>query len=175
MQALLTFAAWIAHAVLLYFCIGLRSLCDHTLPIAHALAANDLAAACHLTGRIVSRDTDHAQPADLSKAAVESLVENGNDALFGTLFWFVIAGGPGALLFRLSNTLDVMWGYRTARYNSFGRVAARVDDALNWVPGRPTAVSYEMLGQTRLALRYGPRFCSWWCCHCFQLTRLFVI
>jgi len=148
-----TAAALSAHAVLLYFCIGLRSLRDHTVPIAQAIAADDLAAARHLTSRIVSRDTDNAAPADLSKAAVESLLENGNDAVFGTLFWFVLAGGPGALLFRLANTLDAMWGYRSARYNLFGRVAARVDDGLNWVPARLTALSYALLGQTRQALQ----------------------
>jgi len=153
LHALPTAAALGAHAVLLYFCIGLRSLRDHTVPIAQAIAADDLAAARHLTSRIVSRDTENAKPADLSKAAVESLLENGNDAVFGTLFWFVIAGGPGALLFRLVNTLDAMWGYRTARYNLFGRVAARVDDALNWVPARLTAMSYALLGQTRQALQ----------------------
>ncbi|PUA18019.1 adenosylcobinamide-phosphate synthase CbiB [Glaciimonas sp. PCH181] len=146
------FAALIVHAVLLYFCIGLRSLRDHTVPIAQALAADDLATARHLTGRIVSRDTENAAAADLSKAAVESLLENGNDAVFGTLFWFAIAGGPGAVLFRLVNTLDAMWGYRTARYNLFGRVAARIDDALNWAPARLTAVSYAVLGKTSLAL-----------------------
>lgn len=153
LHALPAAAALTAHAVLLYFCIGLRSLRDHTVPIAQAIAAGDLPAARHLTSRIVSRDTAHAKPADLSKAAVESLLENGNDAVFGTLFWFVIAGGAGALLFRLVNTLDAMWGYRTARYNLFGRVAARIDDALNWLPARLTAWSYALLGQTRLALQ----------------------
>ena len=148
-----TIAALIVHAVLLYLCIGLRSLRDHTVPIAQALNADDLLTARHLTSRIVSRDTGHAQPADLSKAAVESLLENGNDAVFGTLFWFVVAGGPGAVLFRLVNTLDAMWGYRNARYNWFGRFAARVDDLFNWVPARLTALSYAALGKTRLAFQ----------------------
>ncbi|MGZ9711392.1 adenosylcobinamide-phosphate synthase CbiB [Glaciimonas sp. GNP009] len=143
--------ALIVHAVLLYLCIGLRSLRDHTVPIAQALSADDLVTARHLTSRIVSRDTGQAQPVDLSKAAVESLLENGNDAVFGTLFWFVVAGGPGAVLFRLVNTLDAMWGYRNARYNWFGRFAARVDDLFNWVPARLTALSYAAVGQTRLA------------------------
>ncbi|QRX84142.1 adenosylcobinamide-phosphate synthase CbiB [Glaciimonas sp. PAMC28666] len=145
--------ALMMHAVLLYLCIGLRSLRDHTIPIAQALAVDDLVIARSLTSRIVSRDTSQAQPADLSKAAVESLLENGNDAVFGTIFWFVVAGGPGAVLFRLVNTLDAMWGYRTPRYNLFGRVAARIDDGLNWVPARLTAVSYALLGRTSLALQ----------------------
>lgn len=141
------------HAVLLYFSLGLRSLRDHALPIERALAQDDLAQARRLTARIVSRDTAQADASDLAKAAVESLLENGNDAVFGTLFWFILAGGPGAVLFRLANTLDAMWGYRTPRYQAFGSVAARIDDALNWIPARFTALSYSFLGNTRQALR----------------------
>lgn len=144
-------AGWAVHALLLYFCLGLRSLRDHTLPIAQALRRNDLPQARRLTAMIVSRDTENADASDLAKAGVESLLENGNDAVFGTLFWFVVAGGPGAVLFRLANTLDAMWGYRTTRFLAFGCVAARIDDVLNWVPARLTALSYTLLGNTRLA------------------------
>lgn len=133
------------HVLLLYFALGLRSLREHTLPIFEALRAGDLPAARTLTGRIVSRDTADATSSDLARAGAESLLENGNDAVFGTLFWFLVAGGPGALLFRLSNTLDAMWGYRSERYNLFGRVAARADDLLNLVPARLTALSYLLL------------------------------
>lgn len=150
----LPFAAQTAlHALLLYFCIGLRSLRDHMLPIWHALHADDLPAARALTARIVSRDTQDATESELAKAATESMLENGNDAVFGTLFWFAIAGGPGALLFRLANTLDAMWGYRTARFNLFGRVAARLDDALNYVPARLTALSYALLASGTASTR----------------------
>jgi adenosylcobinamide-phosphate synthase len=139
------------HAMLLYFSIGLRSLRDHMLPIAHALEAGELAKARALTSRIVSRDTRRSGEPELAKAAVESLLENGNDAVFGTLFWFAIAGGPGALLFRLANTLDAMWGYRNERFHAFGWMAARTDDMLNWIPARLTALSYAILGDTRSA------------------------
>jgi adenosylcobinamide-phosphate synthase len=141
------------HVALLYFSLGLRSLRDHTSPIEQALRHGDLAAARASTGRIVSRDTAQADAGDLAKAGVESVLENGNDAVFGTLFWFIVAGGPGALLFRLANTLDAMWGYRTPRYLAFGCVAARLDDALNWIPARLTAVSYALLGDTAQAWR----------------------
>jgi adenosylcobinamide-phosphate synthase len=137
-----------AHAIALYFCIGLRSLRDHNLPIAKALAGGDLAQARLLTARIVSRDTREANAADLAKASAESLLENGNDAVFGTLFWFAVAGGPGAVLFRLANTLDAMWGYRNARFEQFGCAAARIDDALNYIPARLTALSYVALTPT---------------------------
>jgi adenosylcobinamide-phosphate synthase len=147
-----------AHALLLYLCIGLRSLREHNLPIAQALQQGELAQARVLTARIVSRDTRDASEADLAKASTESLLENGNDAVFGTLFWFALAGGPGALLFRLANTLDAMWGYRSARFLAFGRAAARVDDALNFVPARLTALSYVLLAPTLADKRH-----AWHC------------
>lgn len=134
-----------AHALMLYLALGLRSLRDHNIPIARALQDGDLAQARLLTARIVSRDTASAGSADLAKASAESLLENGNDAVFGTLFWFAVAGGPGAVLFRLANTLDAMWGYRSSRFNQFGCVAARIDDALNFIPARLTALSYVLL------------------------------
>ena len=148
------YSLWLAAAwqvLLLYFCLGLRSLRDHVLPIAQALQAGELERARALTARIVSRDTSQLSESDLSKAAVESVLENGNDAVFATLFWFVVAGGPGALLFRLSNTLDAMWGYRTPRLLAFGCAAAKIDDAWNWLPARLTAFSYALLGDWRQA------------------------
>ena len=133
------------HALLLYFALGLRSLRDHTLPIFAALDRGDLPAARQLTARIVSRDTAHEDASGLARAGAESLLENGNDAVFGTLFWFLAAGGAGALLFRLANTLDAMWGYRSRRFNLFGRAAARIDDVLNYLPARLTALTYVLL------------------------------
>ena len=141
------------HALMLYFALGLRSLYDHTRPIEMALDAGQLDEARRLTARIVTRDTTQADPEALAKAAVESLLENGNDAVFGTLFWFAVGGGSAALLFRLANTLDAMWGYRSERFLQFGCVAARVDDVLNWIPARLTALSYALFGRTGLALR----------------------
>lgn len=141
------------HALTLYAALGLRSLGEHTLSIAQALDAGQLTLARQRTRWIVSRDTEQSSPDELAKAAVESLLENGNDAVFATLFWFAVAGGPGALLFRLANTLDAMWGYRSVRFNRFGRCAARLDDALNYLPARLTAGSYALLGHTRLAWR----------------------
>jgi adenosylcobinamide-phosphate synthase len=151
----LTLLSWLAcayggaalHALLLYLGIGLRSLRDHTLPIHAALADGDLERARALTSRIVSRDTAQAGERDLAKAGAESLLENGNDAVFGTLFWFLVGAGPGVVLFRLANTLDAMWGYRNARFDLFGKVAARIDDVLNYVPARLTALSYVLLAQ----------------------------
>lgn len=137
---------------LLYFALGAQSLCEHAEAIAKPLRDGHLEAARQRVGWIVSRDTSALDESGVAKAGVESVLENGNDAIFGTLFWFALLGGPGALLFRLANTLDAMWGYRTERFNLFGRFAARFDDVLNWLPARLTALSYALLGQTRNAL-----------------------
>lgn len=136
---------FLIHALLLYLCLGLRSLREHNLPIADALLRHDLPAARLLTARIVSRDTSRSSENELAKASAESLLENGNDAVFGTLFWFAVAGAPGAVLFRAINTLDAMWGYRNGRYARFGCTAARLDDAVNYIPARLTALSYLLL------------------------------
>ncbi|WP_250499111.1 adenosylcobinamide-phosphate synthase CbiB [Caballeronia sp. GAWG1-5s-s] len=143
--------ACIVHVMLLWFALGAKSLRQHIAPIARALSLGDLDSARTLTSRIVSRDTSQADELALSRAAVESALENGNDAIFGALFWFAIAGGPGALAFRLANTLDAMWGYRTPRYLRFGWAAARFDDVLNYLPARLTAASYALTGDTGMA------------------------
>lgn len=144
---------WALDVVVLYFCLGARSLSEHAEAIALPLQAGDLPLARQKVGWIVSRETAALDTAGVACAAVESVLENGNDAVFGALFWFAVAGAPGALLYRLANTLDAMWGYRNARFNAFGCCAARIDDALNWLPARLTALSYALLGQTRQALR----------------------
>ncbi len=138
-------------AALLYLAIGWRSLEEHARRVAAALASGDLLAARERVGQIVSRDTAAMAPGDIAKAAVESVLENGNDAVFGAIFWFAVAGAPGAVAYRLANTLDAMWGYRNVRYSHFGWAAARLDDLLNYLPARLTALTYAALGKTRLA------------------------
>lgn len=137
--------------LLLYFAIGATSLAQHARAVKTALDQNDLDLARVRVGMIVSRDTRAMQPDDIAKATIESVLENGNDAVFGALFWFAACGVPGAVAYRLANTLDAMWGYRTPRYIFFGWAAARLDDVLNWIPARLTALSYSLLGSTRSA------------------------
>jgi adenosylcobinamide-phosphate synthase len=139
--------------LLLYLVIGRRSLQLHAQRVAAALDGNDLHAARHRVAMIVSRDTAGMRRAEIAGAAVESVLENGNDAVFGALFWFAVAGAQGALLYRLVNTLDAMWGYRTPHYRYFGWAAARFDDLLNLVPARLTALTYALCGHGRAALQ----------------------
>lgn len=139
--------------VVLYLCIGLRSLGEHARPVADALAGDDLPAARLAVGRMVSRDTATLDATQVAAAATESVLENGNDAVFGALFWFVVLGAPGAVLYRLANTLDAMWGYRTPRFLRFGWAAARLDDVFNFIPARLTALTYAAVGDAPKAWR----------------------
>jgi len=136
--------------LILYLALGYRSLAEHARPVAEALAEGDQDTARQRAAMLVSRDSEAIEPAP---ATVESVLENGHDAVFGALFWFLLLGPAGAVLFRLSNTLDALWGYRSARHNHFGRVAARLDDVLGYLPARLTAISYALLGNTHKALR----------------------
>jgi adenosylcobinamide-phosphate synthase len=143
---------WAAVAAL-YFALGHQSLREHAQRVHGALAAGNLDEARVQVSYMVSRDTAKMDNRAVAAAAVESVLENGNDAVFGALFWFLVAGAPGVLLFRLSNTLDAMWGYRTPRYLYFGWAAARLDDVLNFIPARLTALTYALIGSTGTALR----------------------
>jgi adenosylcobinamide-phosphate synthase len=138
--------------LLLYFTLGATSLAQHARAVKNALDANDLPTARVQVGMIVSRDSDTMPGDDIAKAAIESVLENGNDAVFGAIFWFIVFGAPGAVAYRLANTLDAMWGYRTPRYFYFGWAAARLDDVMNLIPARLTALTYSVLGHTRDAL-----------------------
>ncbi|AEF98797.1 adenosylcobinamide-phosphate synthase CbiB [Methylomonas methanica] len=138
---------------ILYFCIGARSLQQHAYAVYSALTSSDLALARQQVGHIVSRQTADMTLDDVRRASVESILENGADAVFAPLFWFVLLGPFGALLYRFANTLDAMWGYKNPRYLHFGWATARFDDLLNWIPARLTALSYAAIGNSRLAIR----------------------
>ena len=87
---------------------------------------------------IVGRDTQALDEAGVSRAAIESLAENFSDGVTAPLFWGLIGGLPGLLAYKAVNTLDSMWGYRNERFEDFGKVSARLDDAANWIPARLT-------------------------------------
>ncbi len=139
--------ALLVNVLILYLAIGARSLVEHACQVRDALLEKNMPLARTRTGYLVSRDTAKMNTQDMARATIESTLENGCDALFAPLFWFLIAGAPGVLFYRLANTLDAMWGYKTSRYRDFGWAAARLDDVLNFIPARLTAFSYACTGK----------------------------
>ncbi|WP_308874916.1 adenosylcobinamide-phosphate synthase CbiB [Thiothrix subterranea] len=129
-----------------WLAIGWQSLRQHAQWVQQALLADDLPQARQKVGWLVSRDTSQLDETAVSRACIESVLENGSDAVFAPLFWLMIGGAPAVVLYRLSNTLDAMWGYRSERFERFGKWAARVDDVLNWIPARLTALTYALCG-----------------------------
>ena len=143
----------VVNALVVYFVVGLKSLAEHGGNVAVPLLAGDLPAARQQIAMMVSRDTANLNEQQVASATCESVLENGSDAIFAALFWFCLLGVPGAILYRGANTLDAMWGYKTDRYGRFGWAAARIDDVLNWLPARLTALSYGLVGNFSSGLK----------------------
>lgn len=116
-----------------------RSLSDHVLAVAAALDRS-LAAGRAEVAKIVGRDTAALDQAGVSRAAIESAAENFSDGVVAPLFWFALLGLPGLMIYKIVNTADSMIGHRTERHEQFGWAAARVDDGLNFIPARLSAL-----------------------------------
>ena len=140
--------------------LAARSLDQHVRAVALGLD-RDLQAGRDAVSQIVGRDPEALDEAGVARAAVESLAENASDGLVAPLFWFVLLGLPGLFAYKAINTLDSMWGHRTERFERFGKIAARVDDGVNWVPARLTAFWVSLSSGTLLplfaAFRDGPK------------------
>lgn len=115
-------------------------------------------------GRIVGRDTSGLSAQEVRTAALETLSENLSDGVVAPLFWYLLLGVPGMLAYKMINTLDSMIGYKNDRYLLFGRIAARIDDAANYIPARITAfLMIAVCGQWKLFAfirRYGKQHAS---------------
>jgi adenosylcobinamide-phosphate synthase len=120
--------------------LGGTSLGREGLAMAAALEAGDIEAARRRLPHLCGRDPSALDAKELARATVESVAENTSDAVVAPLFWGALLGVPGLLAYRAVNTLDAMVGHRSPRYVRFGRVAARLDDAANWVPARLTGL-----------------------------------
>jgi adenosylcobinamide-phosphate synthase len=118
---------------------ALRMLAEAGGTVRQALEQDDLLAARHALRSLVSRDCSQLTAELVAAAAIESLAENLSDSVVAPLFYYVLLGVPGAAAYRLFNTFDSMIGYH-GRYEYLGKVAARLDDVLNFVPARLTAL-----------------------------------
>ena len=116
-----------------------RSLADHVQAVGDALRLS-LADGRLMVARIVGRETAAMDQPAVSRAAIESAAENLSDGVVAPAFWFLVAGLPGILIYKAVNTADSMIGHRTPRHEQFGWAAARLDDVLNLIPARLSAV-----------------------------------
>jgi len=124
-------------AVALKPCFAWRMLRDEVKAVGTALDGSLEAGRLQLS-RLVSRDVTQFDAQTVRESAIETLAENLNDSLIAPLFWFAVFGLPGAVVYRVANTLDAMWGYRGA-WEWAGKWSARADDVLSWLPARLTA------------------------------------
>lgn len=138
---------WIIHlipdfglleVILAAILLAQRSLADHVRAVGDALRLS-LGDGRRMVARIVGRDTAGMDGAAVTRAAIESAAENLSDGVIAPAFWFLVAGLPGLLLYKITNTADSMIGHRTPRHEEFGWAAARFDDLLNLIPARLTA------------------------------------
>lgn len=144
----------------LFGCFALRGLVAAGEHVRKALSEADLEAARRGLGHLCSRDPSALEAHELAGATIESLAENASDSVVAPLFYFVCFGLPGAVFYRAANTLDAMVGYR-GRYEYLGKAAARLDDVLNLIPARLTALLLALAGGALgFSVRSGLRV--WW-------------
>lgn len=122
-----------------------RSLVQHVADVAAGLRIS-LPEGRRMVARIVSRDTTGMDAPDCARAAIESAAENLSDGVIAPIFWFALGGLPGLVVYKCVNTADSMIGYRTPRHERFGWAAARLDDVMNWIPARITALLIALPG-----------------------------
>lgn len=136
---------WVYYAfevVILYIAISPRSLAGAGFTISQLIKQGNIVDARKRLSWIVGRDTEDLDESEITRATVETIAENTVDGIIAPFFFFIIGGPMGAILYRTANTMDSMLGYKNQKYLYFGRVAARFDDILNWIPARITFVLF---------------------------------
>ena len=135
---------WLAglavESFLCWQCLATRSLYTESMKVCHALQKENLPEARTAVGRIVGRDTDTLDAAAVSRACVETVAENCSDGIIAPMLFLAIGGAPLGVLYKAINTMDSMLGYKNERYLYFGRAAAKLDDAVNFLPARLAAL-----------------------------------
>ncbi|MDE6442977.1 MAG: adenosylcobinamide-phosphate synthase CbiB [Muribaculaceae bacterium] len=153
----------IVQSVLVFYCLAGTTLISEVRKTFEAVDES-LELGRKQVGRIVGRDTSLLSAQEIRTAALETLAENLSDGVIAPLFWYAVLGVPGMVAYKMINTLDSMIGYRNMRYKDFGCVAARIDDAANYIPARLTSffmiVVTGKLRLLRFVKKYGKRHLS---------------
>lgn len=146
--------------VLGYTTLAARDLWDHARQVYEALTEQELSESRIAVSQLVGRDTAHLSESDIVRATIESVSENTSDGIVAPLFYLALGGPSLAMAYKAVNTLDSMIGYRNARYRDLGWASARLDDVMNWIPARLTALGISVAA----ALRLGTGKASWRMC-----------
>ncbi len=125
--------------LLAWTCLAARNLHQETTSVVEALDGSDAALARSRLSRIVGRDTQHLDVPEICRAVIETVAESASDGIVAPLFYLTLGGVPLAMAYKAVNTLDSMIGHADEQYIYFGRAAARLDDAANYLPSRLTA------------------------------------
>ena len=136
----------LAEIVIAAILLAQRSLANHVTAVADALRLS-VGDGRMVVARIVSRDCRAMTEPQVARSAIESASENLSDGIIAPAFWFLVAGLPGLLIYKIINTADSMIGYRNERYKDFGWAAARTDDLLNLIPARLTGLMIAILSR----------------------------
>jgi adenosylcobinamide-phosphate synthase len=140
MEQLHTVAGFLAAVIVSATCLAARSLHKESALVADALAKSDLGEARRCLSFIVGRDTANLDEGEIWRALVETVAENSCDGIIAPMFWLTIGGPVACMAFKAVSTLDSMVGYRNERYKLLGRASARMDDLMNFIPARLTAL-----------------------------------
>lgn len=143
-----------ATALAVTVCAAGKMLDGEALAVADMLRRGDLEAARVRVRSLVGRDATELDESEISRAVIESVAENSVDAVTSSLVWASVFGAPGVLFHRAINTLDAMVGHHTPRYEHFGWASARLDDVVNFVPARVTAVATAIVRPSRAGRVY---------------------
>lgn len=152
-------------AILLFYCLAGTTLIKEVRNVFLALDES-LEKGRLQVARIVGRDTQNLSAHEVRTAALETLAENLSDGVIAPLFWYLLLGVPGALTYKMVNTLDSMIGYQNERYKDFGYWAAKTDDVFNFIPARLTAWLMVIVSNKRFSTlwpfvcKYGPQHAS---------------
>ncbi|WP_207531673.1 adenosylcobinamide-phosphate synthase CbiB [Desertivirga arenae] len=154
-------AYFISASVFVFYGLANKGLIQEGRNVFHVLEFEGLEAGRKQLSRIVGRDTSRLSPQQIRTAVLETVSENLSDGVIAPLFYFAIAGVPGLMTYKMINTLDSMLGYRTDRYEKFGKFSARLDDVANLIPARLTAVLMALsalsMRAIQFALKYGSK------------------
>ena len=130
----------IIEAVITYQCLATKSLYKESMKVFYALKNEGLTAGRKAVSMIVGRDTEALDETEVIKAAVETVAENASDGVIAPLIYLAIGGPVLGIVYKAINTMDSMIGYKDEKYLSFGRYAAKLDDLVNFIPARISAI-----------------------------------